>query len=86
MIVTTDLCFLGPQATFGEKGSQHILTKLSSNHRYLPLRAKSLVSKCDSQKKKKKKRKRGPLEKGIILEMKQEKIQDECEVSCSIRR
>ena len=61
MIVTTDLCFLGPQATFGEKGSQHILTKLSSNHRYLPLRAKSLVSKCDSQKKKKKKKETGSL-------------------------
>ena len=88
MIIITDLCLLGPQATFVEEGSQHILTKLPSNHRYIPLRANSLVSKCDSQKKKKKKkkRKRGPLEKGIILEMKQEKIQDESEGSCSIRR
>ena len=54
MIIITDLCLLGPQATFVEEGSQHILTKLPSNHRYIPLRANSLVSKCDSQKKKKK--------------------------------
>lgn len=57
MIIITDLCLLGPQATFVEEGSQHILTKLPSNHRYIPLRANSLVSKCDSQKKKKKKKK-----------------------------
>ena len=69
MLVMTDLCLLGPQATFGKEGSQHILTKLSSKHRYLPLRAKNLVSKRDSPKKKKKKRKRGPWEKWLILEM-----------------